>query len=147
MSGEIKNSKSRYKLIFLIIISSLLFLCCFKPLYSAEQTGKDAEEIKNNVYNLYDREIGRVDKEGTVFSLYGRKIGSVDEKGIIRNISDMEIGKVESDGTVLNQSGTKLGSVNDKGEVFNISDRKVGSVKDISDIKLIGGAARLIIFR
>ena len=136
-----------YKLIFLTITPFLLVLCCFTLINSAEKKEKGTEEIKNNVFNLYDREMGRVDEKGTVFNIYGRELGSVDNDGIIKNVSGLGIGKVESDGSVLNQSGTRLGSVNEKGDILNVSDRKIGIVKDISDIKLTGGAARLIFLK
>jgi len=111
----------------------------------AKDTVKD--EKKNNVYNLYDMALGKVTEDGIIFNKFGRSIGSVDEKGIIYNISNITIGKVENDGTVLNQSGTMMGSVNEKGEIFSVSDRKMGSVKDVENIKLVGGAARLLLFK
>ena len=147
MRKKISIPASPYKMVFLVLMCSFLLLCCFKSLYSAEKKGKDTDEIKNNIYNLYDREMGMIDEKGIIYNSYGNKLGSVDENGVIYNISDLEIGRVEPDGSVLNQSETRLGSVNGKGEIFNVSDKKVGIVKDISDIKLIGGAARLIFLK
>lgn len=143
---KINNPARLCKLIFLILVSSLCLLCCFKSLYSAEKEGNSTGEIKNNVFNRYEKEIGRVDEKGAIYSKYGRALGSVDENGIIYNVSDIEIGRVQSDGNIFNQSETRLGRVNEKGEIFNVSDIKIGFVKDLSDIKLIGGAARLIFF-
>ena len=147
MSKKIDDPASLYRLISLTITSLLLILCCLTIAYSAEKTGTDSDKIKNNVFNLYDRELGSVDEEGVIFNINGRTLGSVDQDGIIYNVSDLEIGKVEPDGSILNQSGTRLGSVNEDGDIFNISNRKLGSVKNIKDIKLIGGAARLIFLK
>lgn len=147
MIKRIVNPKGLYKLIFITTIPFIILVCGFSQLNAARQKGTEPEEIKNNIFNLYDREMGRVNKKGAVFNISQRKLGSVDKDGVIYNVSDLEIGKVEPDGSVLNQSGTKLGSVNKKGDVFNVSERKVGSVKGIEDIKLIGGAARLIFFK
>jgi len=135
------------KLIFLTITSFLLMLCLVTMGYSAETKGSDTGEIKNNVFNRYDREMGRVDEKGIIYNLYGRQLGSVDKDGIIYNISDLKIGNVKPDGKIMNQSGTELGSVNDKGEIFNKSGIKMGFVKDIADIKFTGGAARLIFLK
>jgi hypothetical protein len=131
-------------LCIVMILLSLLF-CPSSIIFSAEK-GADKEEMKNNVFNIYDTERGRVSKDGAVYNLHGRMLGSVDGEGIIYNISKIKIGRVEADGSILNQSDTKLGTVNEKGEIFNVSQRKIGQVKDINDIKLIGGAARLIFF-
>ncbi|MGD9159399.1 MAG: hypothetical protein PVG39_13390 [Desulfobacteraceae bacterium] len=147
MITKTDNPISMYKLIFLTITPFLLILCSLTLVCSAEKKEKDTGEIKNNVFSLYDREMGRVGEKGTVFNIYGRELGSVDENGIIKNVSGVEIGKVEPDGSILNQSGTRLGSVNEKGDILNVSDRKIGLVKDISDIKLTGGAARLIFLK
>ena len=147
MIKKIKKQVSLYKLIVLAITPFIILLCSAAMLYSAEQKVEEPCEVENNIFNLYDREMGRVDEEGTVCNVHGSVLGSVDENGIIYNVSDMEIGKVEAGGSVLNQSGTRLGSVNEKGDILNVSDRKVGSVKDISNIKLTGGAARLIFLK
>ena len=147
MHKKINNLASPYKMVFLALMPFFLLLCCINSLYSAEKNGKDTGELKNNVFNNYESEIGRVDEKGIVYNKYGSMLGSVNEEGIIYNVSDLEIGKVEPDGSVLNQSETRLGSVNDKGEIFNVSETKMGIVKDISDIKYIGGAARLLFFK
>jgi len=147
MNKKNNNTANRFKPGLLILVSSFLLLCLFTTTYSAEKNGKDAGEVKNNVFNLYDSELGRVDEKGTVYNKYGSILGSVDMDGIIYNVSNLEIGNIEPDGSILNQSGTMLGSVNEKGEVFNRSGMKVGVVKDISDIKLAGGAARLIFLK
>ena len=147
MVKKIDIQAGPHKLIFLAITSFILMLFLVATGYASETTGKNDGEIKNNVFNRYEREMGRVDEEGIIYNLYGRKLGSVDEDGIIYNISDLKIGNVEPDGKIMNQSGTELGSVNDKGEIFNKSGIKMGFVKDSADIKLTGGAARLIFLK
>ena len=147
MLKKMINQRNIDKKVFWLIIPFLfVMLCCFTTAYSSENNSKETSEIKNNVFNRYESEIGRVDEKGIIYNTYGDILGSVNKEGVIFNVSDIEIGKVEPDGSVLNQSETRLGSVNDKGEIFNVSDIKIGSVKDVSDIKLIGGVARLIFF-
>lgn len=147
MTEKTNNPVNPYKSIFLIIIMSVMALYSFSTAYSSEPEGKNSGEIKNNVYNLYNREMGRIDEFGNVYNAYGRKLGSVDPEGKIHNVSDLVIGEVKPGGSVLNQSGTVLGSVNDQGDIFNVSGRKLGSVKDVSNIQFIGGAARLIFLK
>jgi hypothetical protein len=146
MSKPIRNQSIRCKPIYVFIIIFILQFCYVPALYSEEEKIKD-DETKNNIFNLYDSELGRVSKEGIIYNQHGRKLGSVDDEGNIYNISKINIGKVDKDGTVFNQSDTKLGSVNENGEIFNRGASRVGQVKDLKDIKLIGGAARLIFFR
>jgi hypothetical protein len=147
MSKRIKRQSIRCKPIYIVIIFFILQFCSISALYSTEQKATDEGEKKNNIFNAYDYELGRVDKEGIIYNQNGSILGSVDGEGIIYNVSKIRIGKVEPDGSILNQVDTKLGSVNDKGEIFNISQVKRGYVKDIKDIKLIGGAARLILLK
>ena len=147
MMKIIKNPASLNKLFFLTITPFIILLCSFTLLYSSEQKEKDSDEGKNNIFNLSDYEIGKVTEEGIVYNRSGMVLGTVDEEGIIYNISKVKIGKTESDGNVFNQVGTKLAVVNGNGEIFNRNGYKVGYVKGISDIKLIGGVARLIFFK
>jgi hypothetical protein len=146
----IKNTSNLigfYKLFLLTLTPFILALCLVTAAYPSEQGGGNGKgESKNNVFTLYDQEIGRVSEDGVIYNAYGSVLGSVDKNGIIYNVSKIVIGKVEADGSVLNQSGTRLGSVNEQGEIFNVSDRKIGIVKDVSDINLIGGVARVIFF-
>lgn len=146
MSKPIDRQSTRCKPIYFVIFFFILQLCFVSALYAAEKKAIDEGEKKNNVFNLYDSERGRISEEGIIYSQHGNVLGSVDKEGIIYNISKIKIGKVEPDGSVLNQANTKLGTVNENGEIYNVSSRKIGQVKDIKDIKLIGGAARLIFF-
>ncbi len=146
MSKPIDSESTRRNPFYLIMILLSLLFCFSSMIFSAEK-GADNKEVKNNVFNIYDSERGRVSEDGIVYSQHGNVLGSVDEEGIIYNISKIKIGKVEPDGSVLNQAGTKLGSVNENGEVFNVSEIKRGYVKGIKEIKLIGAAARLILFK
>jgi hypothetical protein len=147
MSKPAEKQSIRCKSIYMVIIFFIIQFCSVPALYSAEKKATDEGEKINNVFNAYDHELGKVDKEGIIYNKRGSVLGSVDEEGKIYNISKIRIGKVEPDGSILNQVDTKLGSVNEKGEVFNINATKRGYVKDIKDIKLIGGAARLIILK
>lgn len=104
-------------------------------------------EIKGNIYNLYNAILGSVDAEGNVTNRYGTHLGSVDSSGVIYNVSKIVIGHVTPEGNVLNQSGTMLGSVGSDGSIWNVSGRKVGEVRDVEDIFLIGGAARLLFLK
>jgi hypothetical protein len=128
-------------------ISLFIVFLCSPYVFAEVDSSKTKDEDKNNVYNLYDADLGKIEDDGTIYNKYGTLLGSVDDKGIIHNSHNVMIGEVKDDGTVVNQSGTKIGLVNMKGEVFNVSDRKVGSVKGVDDIKLIGGAARLLILK
>jgi hypothetical protein len=147
---DMNNIDSKLSVIFktgLRAVTLFLVILLITPSAPAEDRGEGKELKPNNVYNIHGSEMGRVDEEGGIFNRYGRPLGSVDSDGKILNVSSLEIGKVKPDGSVVNQSGTRLGSVNKKGEIFNVSNRKVGEVKDISDIKLAGGAARLIFLK
>ncbi len=146
MSKPVCRQSIRCQTICFVIFFFILQSFSVSFLHAAEKRTTDKGE-KNNIFNLYDAERGRVSEEGTVYSQHGNLLGYVDKEGIIYNISKIKIGKVELDGSVLNQSDTKLGSVNEDGEIFNVSSRKIGQVKDIKDIKLIGGAARLVFFK
>ena len=109
---------------------------------------EEKDESKLNVLNLYGRALGSVDTDGNVFNRYGRLLGSVDPKdGTVFNISKIVIGKIDKNGKVFNQSGTALGSVDSDGNVFNVSGRKVGAVKAYGNLILIGGAARLLLYK
>ncbi|MBN1903929.1 MAG: hypothetical protein JW927_02420 [Deltaproteobacteria bacterium] len=145
MSKPIDVQSTGCKPSYIIIIFFILQFCFTPLIYSAEKKIDD-KEAKNNIFSIYDIELGRISEEGTVYSQHGNVLGSVDKEGIIYNISKIKIGKVEQDGSVLNQANTKLGTVNENGEIYNVSSRKIGQVKDIKDIKLIGGAARLVFF-
>jgi hypothetical protein len=105
------------------------------------------ETLRGKVFNLYGREMGKVDLQGKIVNAYGSSLGSVDSSGIIFNISNIVVGKVSDDGIISNQSGTVLGSVNEKGEIFNVSGIKLGEVRGESDIHKIGASGRLIFFR
>jgi hypothetical protein len=105
------------------------------------------ETLRGKIFNLYGREMGKVDPQGKISNAYGSKLGYVDSNGTIFNVSNIEIGKVSGDGTIINQSGTVLGSANGKGEIFNVSGNKLGEVKGVSDVHKIGAAGRLIFFR
>jgi hypothetical protein len=150
-SNRIIYLKLRY--VIFLTITTLLF---FTPFLFADLNGKvfardsgtaQKEEPKGNIYNLYNRALGSVDTEGNVTNRYGRFIGSVDSSGVIFNVSKIVIGQVTAEGNVLNQSGTILGSVSTDGAISNVSGRKVGEVRDVEDIILIGGAARLIFLK
>lgn len=147
MKRKINNTGSIRKLILLTIAPFIILLCSFTLLYSSEQKETEQGEEKNNVFNLTDYEIGKVTEEGIVYNRYGTELGTVDEDGVIYNVSKIKIGKTEPDGNVFNQVGTKLAVVNEKGEISNRNGYKVGYVTNISNIKLIGGAARLIFFK
>jgi hypothetical protein len=119
---------------------------------SAQEQGQSAASVKDEtlrgkIFNLYGREMGKVDPQGKIFNAYGSNLGSVDISGTIFNVSNIIIGKVSDDGIISNQSGTVLGSVNEKGEIFNVSGNKLGEVRGESDIRKIGAAGRLIFFR
>lgn len=129
------------------IVSLLIIFLCGSLIAAASDKKEVKDEEKNNIYNIHDRDMGKVTEDRIIYNRFGRPIGSVDEDGIIYNVSRIVVGKVEENGNVKNQSGTKMGSVNDDGEIFNVSKRKLGIVKNISDIKLIGGAARLIFLK
>ena len=104
-------------------------------------------ESEGNIFNLHGRVLGSVNTEGNVTNRFGRHIGSVDSNGVILNVSKIVIGQVTPEGKVLNQSGTVMGSVSSDGTIYNVSGRKVGEVKDLEDINLIGGAARLLFLK
>lgn len=99
------------------------------------------------VLNRYDRQIGSVNASGKIFNRYDKTVGSVDAKGTVFNVSEIMIGHVDKDGRVFNQSGTALGVVDADGNIFNRNGRKVGTVESCEKLNLIGGAARLLIFR
>lgn len=147
MKRKINNPESLIKLIFLTIAPFIILLGSFALLYSSEQKEKEPGEEKNNVFNLNDYEIGKVTEEGIVYNRYGTELGTIDEDGVIYNVSKIEMGKTEPDGNVFNQIGTKIAVVSNNGDVSNRNGYKVGYVKNISNIKFIGGAARLIFFK
>jgi hypothetical protein len=115
--------------------------------FAQENKAVQPAEPEGNILNLYGRVLGSVNIEGNVSNRYGRNIGSVDSNGVILNVSKIVIGQVTPDGKVLNQAGTVMGSVNSDGAIYNVSGRKVGEVKDLEDINLIGGAARLLFLK
>lgn len=126
----------------------LIFFFLFNINLSGSEIKDDTgDDSRGKIVNLYDAEMGHVDEKGLVSNKFGKNIGSVDTDGIIYNVNNIVIGKVGQDGTVFNQSGTKMGSVNEEGHIFNVSGRMVGSVKGIEDIKLTGGAGRLIFLK
>jgi hypothetical protein len=139
--------------VYVLVTATLAFS---GPIFTGDVTSrafagdiKDTQpaEPEGNIYNLYGRVMGSVDKEGNVTNAYGRTIGWVNSDGVIINVSKIFIGQVTADGHIQNQSGTVLGSVNSSGDILNVSARKVGEVKDIENIKLIGGAARLLFLK
>ncbi|MFC1868773.1 5-fold beta-flower protein [Thermodesulfobacteriota bacterium] len=132
---------------FFLFFAFSLMVCLIG--YAFAQGGKAAKKAapEGNVSNLYGKAIGSVDAEGVVTNLYGRPVGSVDSNGNIFNVSKIAIGRVGADGKVSNQTGTVLFSVDIDGNIHNVSGRKVGEVKDVKDIKLIGGVARLLFIR
>ena len=68
--------------------------------------------------------------------------------GIVpENISKANIGMVDSEGEVRNQLGTVLGFVDAQGIAYNRLRKGVGSVEGIHGLTIIGGAARLLLFR
>ncbi len=146
MLKKTSNSIGYCRLFLLVLTPFILALCSVTAAYSSGQVGNDKSELKNNVFNLYDHAMGRIGEDGIIYNAYGSVLGSVSKDGTIYNVSKIVIGKVEADGNVLNQSGTRLGSVDEKGEIFNVSNRKIGVVKDVSNINLIGGVARVIFF-
>jgi uncharacterized membrane protein YeiB len=153
MAGLNSMNHMRLQLVtFLATIILILFMPFFvTDLKSAEST-KDSKvaqkgEVKANIYNLYNAILGSVDTEGNVTNRYGSPLGSVDSSGIIYNVSKIVIGQVTPEGNVLNQSGTVLGSVGSDGAIYNVSGRKVGEARDVEDIILIGGAARLLFLK
>ena len=141
------NQKRIPLLINCFIIVSLILIFSYNLCISAEVGKGKTDDEENYIYNIHNTVMGRVSEDLIIFNKFERSIGRVDEEGNIYNVSDIVVGRVESNGNVKNQSGTKLGSVNEKGEIFNISKRKMGIVKGISDIKLIGAAARLIFLK
>jgi hypothetical protein len=153
MAGH--NNRKHIKLqmfISLVIMTLVLFMpfliTGLKGEASAQMSGTAQKgEIKGNIYNLYNAILGSVDAEGNVTNRYGTPLGSVDGSGVIFNVSKIVIGHVTSEGNVLNQSGTILGSVSSDGSICNVSGRKVGDVRDVEDIFLIGGAARLLFLK
>ncbi len=138
----------RYKRIFITTMPVVLILSLYALLSSAEQKKEAKAELKYSVYNLYNREMGRISaREGIISNTYGAVLGSVQKDGTILNSHKIVMGRVDEDGSVFNQAGTRVGYVNEQGEIFTISNRKIGYVKEIPDKKLTGGAARLIFFK
>lgn len=145
-----KENKTNVYLIITCLIMGIAINFAFGSyidVLAKEKANKEEEESAKKVFNAHGTAIGMITKQGKVTNLYGRTIGSVDSKGVIYNVSNIMIGNVDSDGKVINQSGTVLGSVNKNGEIFNVSGIKVGIVKEIEDINLIGGAARLLFLK
>ncbi len=147
MKNKVYSLKNICLRSFLPAACFLIMVLCIAPLSKADEEDIDKTGIQNNIFNIHGSEMGRVSETGEIYSKYGRQVGSVDKNGTIFNVSDLEIGKVMPGGNVVNQSGTRLGSVNKKGEIFNVSNRKIGEVRDISDLFLAGGAARLIFLK
>ena len=104
-------------------------------------------EPRKNVFNLYGRPVGSVDEEGTIYNFYGVVLGSVGKDGTIYNVSEINIGRMDPTGKVYNQSGTVLGTVATEGSVYSVSGTKIGSVLADENVILIGGAARLLLYR
>jgi hypothetical protein len=107
MSKPVYIQSFRCKTIYFVIFFFILQFFSVSDLYAAEKRAIGEGE-KNNIFNLYDVERGKVNKEGNVYNQHGSILGFVDEEGIIYNISKIKIGKVEPDGAILNQSDTKL---------------------------------------
>lgn len=147
-----RNHMKLQAVTFLATITLVLFIPFFITDLKSAESSKDSGtaqkgEIKGNIYNLYNAILGSVDTEGNVTNRYGSPLGSVDSSGTIFNVSKIVIGQVTPEGNVLNQSGTILGSVSSDGSICNVSGRKVGEVRDVEDIILIGGAARLLFLK
>ena len=132
-----------------LILLSFFIMAGFIEGDAFAQRGRSAkkEAPECNVLNIYGKAIGSVNEEGTVTNLYGRSVGRINGKGYIFNVSKIVIGSVDDDGKVKNQAGTLLFSVDTEGNIYNVSGRKVGEVRDVKDLKLIGGAARLLFSR
>jgi hypothetical protein len=147
-----RNNMRLQVVTFLVTITLVLFMPFFITDLKSAESSKDSGaaqkgETKGNIYNLYNAILGSVDIEGNVTNRYGRPLGSVDSSGVIFNVSKIVIGHVTPEGNVFNQSGTMLGSVGSDGSICNVSGRKVGEVRDVEDIFLIGGAARLFFLK
>ena len=65
----------------------------------------------------------------------------------IYNVSEINIGRMDPTGKVYDQSGTVLGRVATEGSVYNLSGTKIGSVLADENVILIGGTARLLLYR
>jgi hypothetical protein len=150
MAGLVNKKHLKLRTLIILMTIGLLFSMTFLIAdLKGEEATRDSgatqkEKPQLNIFNLYNRALGSVDIEGNVTNQYGRFIGSVDSSGVILNVSKIVIGQVTPEGNVLNQSGTILGSVSKDGAICNVSGRKVGEVRDVEDINLIGGAARLL---
>ena len=134
----------------------MMILVLFMPFLTMDSKGEASEQVngtaqkevlKVKIYNIHDTLLGYIDTEGNVTNRYGSPLGSVDSSGTIFNVSKIVIGQVTPEGNVSNQSGTILGSVSNDGSICNVSGRKVGEVRDVEDIILIGGAARLLFLK
>ena len=130
-----------------LIVTLLLTVGLPVGLFAQDGNDTQKEEPRDNIINIHGSVVGSVDTKGNVTNKFGSVIGSVDGDGSIFNVSGIDIGKVTPDGKVMNQSGTVLGSVRNDGSVYNVSGRKVGQVKELEDIKIIGGAARLLFLK
>jgi hypothetical protein len=153
MAGYNNMKHIRLQMVISLVTMTLVLFMAFlitgpKGEASAQVSGTAQKEVlKHEIYNIHDRLLGYIDTEGNVTNRYGRPLGSVDGNGVIFNVSKIVIGQVTPEGNVFNQSGTTLGSVSGDGSVFNVSGRKVGEVRDLEDIILIGGAARLLFLK
>ncbi len=132
----------------LVMIFALTVLMDFgATVWAGDQSDLQKMSEKGTVLNLQGREIGSVDSEGKVYNRDGKFIGSVDAGGHVYNISKANIGMVDSEGEVRNQLGTVLGFVDAQGIAYNRLRKGVGSVEGIHGLTIIGGAARLLLFR
>ena len=150
----VHNKKDReFSVPAILFAGAILFLTLFlalgRPgsLFAQDAIDTGGEESGGNVINLYDAVVGSVDAQGNVTNKFGKVIGSVNSDGSILNVSGIDIGKVTAEGEVLNQAGTVLGSVDKEGSVYNVSGRRIGQVKEVEEINLMGGAARLLFLK
>lgn len=136
-------------LVTMILILFMPFLITDSKGEASEQVSGTAQEeiLRFKIYNIHDTLLGHIDTDGNVTNRYGSPLGSVDSSGVIFNVSKIVIGQVTPEGNVLNQSGTILGSVGSDGSICNVSGRKVGEVREMEDMILIGGAARLLLLK
>ena len=64
-----------------------------------------------------------------------RQVGKVESDGTVRDASNRQIGRVESDGTVRDASNRYIGRVESDGTIRDASNRQIGRAQGISKQK------------
>ena len=79
-----------------------------------------------------NRNIGKVESDGTIRDGSNRMVGRIYTDGTMRDSSNRNIGKIESDGTVRDGMNRYLGKVESDGTIRNSSNSCIGHARGIS---------------